>query len=66
MKKLLFAAAPIIVILATVLLLSANSDTDAGITAPAAGLYLLRVLYAEPVFCGRDRSAKGVPGAFQY
>ncbi|MFT4648025.1 MAG: tRNA pseudouridine38-40 synthase [Glaciecola sp.] len=39
---------------------------DAGITAPAAGLYLLRVLYAEPVFGGRDRSEKGVAGAFQY
>ncbi|MDF1839252.1 MAG: tRNA pseudouridine(38-40) synthase TruA [Planctomycetota bacterium] len=39
---------------------------DAGITAPAEGLYLIRVLYDEPTFSGRDRSSKGVPGAFQY
>ncbi len=39
---------------------------DAGVTAPAEGLYLLRVLYNEPVFAGRDRSDRGVPGAFQY
>jgi len=40
----------------------------AGPTAPAAGLYLLRVLYrpTERVFAGRDRGPKGVPGLFQY
>lgn len=40
--------------------------TDAGMTAPAAGLYLVRVLYPEPIFQGRDRGPGGVPGALQY
>ena len=38
----------------------------AGPTAPAGGLYLLRTLYDEPVFAGRDRGPRGVPGLFQY
>ena len=40
----------------------------AGPTAPAAGLYLLRVLYprTEGAFTGRDRGPHGVPGVFQY
>jgi tRNA pseudouridine38-40 synthase len=46
--------------------LKSTQRVDAGITAPAEGLYLLRVLYAEPTFGGRDRSSRGVPGAFQY
>ena len=37
----------------------------AGPTAPACGLYLLRVRYAEPVFAGPDRGPRGVPGLFQ-
>lgn len=40
--------------------------THAGPTAPACGLYLVRVLYPEPLFRGRDRGPGGVPGAFQY
>jgi tRNA pseudouridine38-40 synthase len=38
----------------------------AGPTAPPEGLYLLSVQYDEPVFPGRDRGPRGVPGAFQY
>jgi len=37
----------------------------AGPTAPACGLYLLRVRYAEQVFPGPDRGPRGVPGVFQ-
>jgi len=36
----------------------------AGPTAPAQGLYLCRVLYAEPVFEGRDLGPDGAPGLF--
>ncbi len=36
-----------------------------GPTAPAAGLYLLAVRYAEPVFPGPARSARGGPGVFR-
>ncbi|MCA9002466.1 MAG: tRNA pseudouridine(38-40) synthase TruA [Planctomycetes bacterium] len=46
--------------------LASQERVHAGVTAPAEGLYLLRVLYDEPVFCGRDRGENGVPGAFQY
>ena len=46
-------------------LLSGDRD-DAGMTAPAAGLYLLRVMYPEPIFVGRDRGVHGPPGAFAY
>ena len=45
--------------------LSLGRRPDAGPTAPACGLYLLRVLYPEPVFVGRDRSGAGSPGLFQ-
>ncbi len=34
----------------------------AGPTAPARGLYLLRVLYHEPTFRGRHQGPGGVPG----
>jgi tRNA pseudouridine38-40 synthase len=37
-----------------------------GATAAAGGLYLLRVRYDEPLFRGRDRGPRGVPGAFDY
>jgi len=46
--------------------LATGERTCAGPTAPAAGLYLLRVLYDEPVLQGRDRGPYGVPGLFQY
>ncbi len=34
----------------------------AGPTAPARGLYLVRVLYDEPTFVGRDLGPRGAPG----
>ncbi|HIF23561.1 MAG TPA: tRNA pseudouridine(38-40) synthase TruA [Gemmatimonadetes bacterium] len=37
-----------------------------GPTAPACGLYLVRALYSEPMFPGRDAGPRGVPGLFQY
>ena len=46
--------------------LESGVRTDAGPTAPACGLYLLRVLYREPVLSGNDHGPYGVPGAFQY
>jgi tRNA pseudouridine38-40 synthase len=36
----------------------------AGPTAPAEGLYLVSVRYAEPVFRGPDAGQRGVPGLF--
>ena len=36
-----------------------------GPTAPAAGLYLLRVLYPMPCFQGADLGPNGAPGAIQ-
>jgi len=36
----------------------------AGPTAPAEGLYLVSVRYAEPVFAGRDAGLRGGPGLF--
>jgi len=37
----------------------------AGPTAPARGLYLLSVAYDEPLFAGRDRGPRGIPGLYQ-
>jgi len=45
--------------------LETGERTLAGPTAPACGLYLLRVRYPESVFPGPDRAARGVPGLFQ-
>ncbi len=44
--------------------LAARDRDRAGPTAPAQGLYLLRVLYREPVFAGRLRGPHGVAGLF--
>jgi len=48
------------------LALASGERAAAGPTAPAAGLYLLRVLYPGVTFRGRDRGPHGVPGPFQY
>ncbi len=45
-------------------ILSARDRRLAGPTAPAEGLYLLRVLYAEPVLLGPERGPRGAPGLF--
>jgi tRNA pseudouridine38-40 synthase len=45
--------------------LKSGKRQDAGPTAPAAGLYLLRVLYDEPIFQGPDPGPKGLPGTFR-
>ncbi len=37
----------------------------AGATAPAAGLWLVRVLYPERCFIGRMRGPRGAPGVFE-
>ena len=42
--------------------LQARDRSLAGPTAPARGLYMVRVLYEEPVFCGPDQGPAGVPG----
>jgi len=45
-------------------LLESKDRTLAGATAPAQGLYLVSVRYAEPVFPGRRRGPRGAPGVF--
>lgn len=44
--------------------LAGGDRTRAGPTAPARGLYLLRVLYDEPTFRGPDAGPYGPPGLF--
>jgi len=44
--------------------LESGERTQAGPTAPARGLTLLRVRYAEPTFSGPDAGPRGAPGAF--
>ena len=45
--------------------LESGDRARCGPTAPAGGLYLLRVLYDEPVFLGPDRGPRGSPGVYQ-
>jgi len=45
--------------------LASGDREELGMTAPASGLYLLRVRYPEPCFRGPDRGPRGVPGLFQ-
>ncbi len=45
-------------------ILAAGDRSQAGPTAPAEGLWLVSVRYAEPVFAGLDRGHRGVPGLF--
>lgn len=46
-------------------LLEGGTRAQAGVCAPACGLYLVRVLYDEPTFPGRDVGPHGAPGLFQ-
>lgn len=45
-------------------ILASRDRRRAGPTAPAAGLYLLAVRYAEPCFAGPDLGPHGAPGLF--
>lgn len=47
-------------------ILDSRDRGRAGPTAPAAGLWLLRVRYAQPVFSGRVRGPRGAAGLFDY
>lgn len=44
--------------------LASGDRDDAGPTAPAEGLYLVRVFYDEPAFAGPDEGPSGAPGLF--
>ena len=44
--------------------LASGERTAAGMTAPAAGLYLMSVRYPGPIFQGRDRGPFGASGLF--
>jgi tRNA pseudouridine38-40 synthase len=46
-------------------ILASGDRTQAGPTAPARGLYLLSVRYAEPCFVGRPRGPRGITGLMQ-
>jgi tRNA pseudouridine38-40 synthase len=46
--------------------LQSGERTAAGPTAPARGLYLVRVLYDEPVFLGGERGPNGPPGVTRF
>jgi tRNA pseudouridine38-40 synthase len=45
--------------------LTSGRREDIGMCAPACGLYLVRAMYGERLFEGRDRGPHGVPGTFQ-
>ena len=45
-------------------ILASRDRSQAGPTAPAQGLFLLRVLYPERLFVGSDRGPGGAPGLF--
>lgn len=47
-------------------ILSSKDRREAGPTAPAQGLWLLRVFYPEPCFAGRVGGPRGLPGAYRY
>lgn len=47
-------------------ILASGDRRRAGPTAPAAGLWLVRVHYPEPLFPGRLRGPRGAAGVFQY
>jgi tRNA pseudouridine38-40 synthase len=46
-------------------MLASGERARAGATAPACGLYLLSVRFAEPCFAGPVRGPRGVPGVYQ-
>ncbi len=46
--------------------LATGDRTAAGPTAPACGLYLLRVLYDEPVFADGEPGPRGRPGVMRF